>query len=452
LRGRVVAAYRSLLMPPRSDSPAVSRDPLVWCWAITLAFLALALNRLTLPSQPYFDEVHYLPAARAILALSQPLNTEHPLLGKELIALGIALLGDGPLGWRLPAALATTAGLFASMRAVWWTTRSPPATLLAGALLATNFTLLVTARIAMLDAFMLGFAAIALWLVARAVRRPDHARRDLALAGVALGASLASKWSGAPLLMLPGLGFAIARLAALRGSPGRWLTARDAAPIPGISLSEAALWLGALPLVVYFASFAPALLYDIGAIPLSDLFALQFRMASLQSSVVQTHPYQSQWWQWAANLRPIWYLYEQADGAQRGVLLIGNPLTMLAGLPALAICAWWGMLPKFGASIAPGMRAAMLGCVAGYAASLGLWLFADKPIQFYYHYLLPGLFLSVALSLVLAQLWEAGRRWPALAMVAGALGCFAWFYPILTAAALAGEQSFLDYAWLATWR
>ena len=437
-------------MTARSDNPAVSRnrDPLVWCWGITLAFLALALNRLTIPSQPYFDEVHYLPAARAILALSQPLNTEHPLLGKELIALGMALLGDNPLGWRLPAALATTAGLFAAMRAVWWTTRSPPATLLAGALLATNFTLLVTARIAMLDAFMLGFAAVALWLCARAVARPRHARRDLALAGLALGASLASKWSGATVLMLPGLGFAIIRLAALRGSPARWLTARDAAPIPGVSLIEAALWLGALPLAVYFASFAPALLYAIGAIPLSDLFALQFRMASLQSSVVQAHPYQSQWWQWAANLRPIWYLYEPADGAQRGVLLLGNPLTMLAGLPALAICAWWGLK----GCVAPGMRAAMLGCVIGYAASLGLWLFAAKPIQFYYHYLLPGLFLSVALALVLAQVWEAGRRWPALATLAGALGCFMWFYPILTAGALAGEQSFLDYAWLATWR
>ena len=441
-------------MTARSDPPLASPvatradDPLAWCWAIALAFLAMALNRLTIPSKPFFDEVHYLPAARAILALSQPLNTEHPLFGKELIAAGIALLGDRPLGWRLPATLVTTAGLFAAMRAVWWTTRSAPATLLAGALLATNFTLLVTARIAMLDAFMLGFATIALWLCARAVAQSDHARRDLALAGAALGASLASKWTAVPVLVLPGLAFAVARIASLRGSPLRWLSARDAAPIPGISLAEAALWLGLVPLAVYFASFAPALLYATGAIPPSDLVALQLRMAELQSSVVQPHPYQSRWWQWVLNLRPIWYLYEQADGAQRGVLLLGNPLTMLAGLPALALCAWWGIK----GCLASGMRAAMLACAIGYAASLGLWLVADKPIQFYYHYLLPGLFLSVSLGLVLGQAWEAGRRWPALAMMAGVLGLFGWFYPILTAGTLAGEQSFLDYAWLESWR
>lgn len=450
-------------MTARSDSPAVSQvrndghDPLAWCWAVVLAFLALALNRLTIPSKPFFDEVHYLPAARAILALSQPLNTEHPLLGKELIALGIALLGDGPLGWRLPATLATTAGLFAMMRAVWWTTRSAAATLLTGAFLATDFTLLVTARIAMLDAFMLGFAAIALWLCARAVARPApnstaSARRDLALAGIALGASLASKWSGVTLLMLPGLAFAVARFVALEGRRSSWLITREAAPIPGISLLEAALWLGLLPLAVYFATFAPALMYDIGPIPLSDLPALQMRMASLQSSVVQGHPYQSQWWQWVSNLRPIWYLYEQADGAQRGVLLLGNPLTMLAGLPALALCAVWGAPGRLGAEVAPRLRTGMLACAIGYAASLGLWLFADKPIQFYYHYLLPSLFLCAALSMVLAHYWENGRRWPALATLGGALALFGWFYPILTAGALAGEQSFLDYAWLGSWR
>lgn len=449
-------------MTVRSDRPAASPvatradDPLAWCWAIALAFLAMALNRLTIPSKPFFDEVHYLPAARAILALSQPLNTEHPLLGKELIALGMALLGDRPLGWRLPATLVTTAGLFAAMRAVWWTTRSPPATLLAGALLATNFTLLVTARIAMLDAFMLGFAAIALWLCARAVAQPLSARRDLALAGAALGASLASKWTAVPVLVLPGLAFAAARIAALRGSPLRWMGAmvfgRDAAPIPGISLAEATLWLGLMPLAVYFASFAPALFYATGAIPPSDLVALQFRMAELQSSVVQPHPYQSRWWQWTLDLRPIWYLYEQADGAQRGVLLLGNPLTMLAGLPALALCAWCGLQRHITSGISGGMRVAMLACAIGYAASLGLWLVADKPIQFYYHYLVPGLFLSVALGLVLGQAWETGRRWPALAVLAGALALFGWFYPILTAGTLAGEQSFLDYAWLESWR
>ena len=98
-------------------------DPLVWCAAITLAFLAVVLNRLGTPSKIVFDEVHYLPAARRLIALTSRLNPEHPLLGKEFIALGMLLFGDGPWGWRLPNALLGTLGLYAAMRAMWWASR-----------------------------------------------------------------------------------------------------------------------------------------------------------------------------------------------------------------------------------------------------------------------------------------------------------------------------------------
>ncbi|HUQ13627.1 MAG TPA: phospholipid carrier-dependent glycosyltransferase [Novosphingobium sp.] len=427
-------------MAARPDTD-VSRDPLTWCRAIAAAFLALVLHRLTIPSKPYFDEVHYLPAARALLALSHPLNTEHPLLGKELIALGIAAFGDAPLGWRLPGALAGAGALFAAMRALWWASASRPATLLFGALVGTNFMLFVMARIAMLDAFMLAFAMAALWLGARAIRRPDHGRRDLALAGVALGASLASKWSAAPVVALPGLAFAAVRLAHV--GPRRWLTARDAAPVRGVSLLEAVLWLGIVPLAVYFATFVPTMLYADDPVAPSGLLDYQLEMARLQSSVVQPHPYQSRWWQWLLDLRPIWFLYEPVDGAQRGVLLVGNPVTMIAGLPALALCLAWGRQRR---------DAAMLGTAALFAASFGLWLIADKPVQFYYHYLLPGTFLAAALALVLGAGWERGTRWPAWTVLAGALGLFAYFYPILSAGALANDQGFLAYAWLDSWR
>ena len=56
-------------------------DPLIWCVAITLGFLALVWHRLGIPSQIYFDEVHYVPAARKLLAM-ESVNSEHPMVGK----------------------------------------------------------------------------------------------------------------------------------------------------------------------------------------------------------------------------------------------------------------------------------------------------------------------------------------------------------------------------------
>src|SRR5690606_27829834 len=100
----------------------------------------------------------------AILALSHPVNPEHPPLGKELIALGMALIGDRPLGWRLPSALFGTLGLFAAMRAMWFASLSRFATVTFGILLATAFPLFVHSRIAMLDVFMCSFVLLALWM------------------------------------------------------------------------------------------------------------------------------------------------------------------------------------------------------------------------------------------------------------------------------------------------
>ncbi|MDP3674762.1 MAG: phospholipid carrier-dependent glycosyltransferase [Novosphingobium sp.] len=430
-------------MIARSEPATASRDPLVWSWLLTAAFLALALHRLALPSKEYFDEIHYLPAARDLLALSEARNTEHPWLGKELMALSLWALGDNAFAWRLPSALAGALALFAALRATWWASLSRSATLIAGVLLASNFLLFVIARIAMLDPFMLAFAMTALWLCARAVRRPERGHATLALAGLALGLALASKWSVAPLMVLPGLAFAVARFVALGERRAKVLTAREAAPVPGVTLIEAGVLLGAFPIAVYLLSFLPLGWFATGAVPLSEVIGFQARMAELQESVVKPHPYQSNWWQWVANLRPIWFLYENIDGAQRGVLLIGNPLTMVLGLPALLVCAVWGWLRR---------DAAMLSAVALYGASLALWIVAPKPVQFYYHYLLPGTFLTIALALVLGAWWERRWHWPAIVALAGAAGLFAWFYPILSSARLPGEQAFLTYTWLASWR
>ena len=430
-------------MTARADPLPASRDPIVWCWAIAAGFFALTLHRLAIPSKEYFDEIHYLPAARNLLALSELKNPEHPPLGKELIALAIRIAGDTPFGWRIGSVIAGAVALFAAMRATWWATLSRPTTLIAGLLLASNFLLYVIARIAMLDAYMLAFAMIALCFCARAVRKPETGRRDLALAGVALGLSLASKWSVAPILALPGLGFAAARWQALKGRRAGILTTTDAGPVPGVSLLEAAVWLGAVPVAVYLLTFLPLGWFATGAVPFSEVIAFQGRMIELQESVVKPHPYQSQWWQWVANLRPIWFLYEPVDGAQRGVLMIGNPFTMWAGLPALLACLVWGWQRR---------DWAMLGVAALYAASLGAWIVANKPIQFYYHYLLPGTFLTVAVALVLGAWWERGWRWPSALGLAAALGLFAWFYPILSSAKLPGQQAFLTYTWLYSWR
>jgi dolichyl-phosphate-mannose-protein mannosyltransferase len=428
-----------------SPAKANPRDPLVWCLALTALFAGLVFHRLGIPSTPYFDEVHYLPAAREYWGLGRFLNREHPLLGKELIGLGIALLGDRALGWRIFPALFGLVTVFAGMRAVWFATQRPFATLAYGILLATGFYVFVHARIAMLDMIMVGCATVAYWQLAAAVREPERGRLRLALAGIALGLAMAAKWNAAPLALLPGLAFLGLRIGAGRR---QLLLSRRGAPVPGVSLLEAAGWLGVLPLAVYSLTYAPAWFFSEGAIGSAtgsaNLIALHIDAIRLQESVLKTHPYTSDWPQWVLNSRSIWYLYEPVDGAQRGVLLIGNPLTMLLGLPALLWAASEGIFRRNRAAAAVAVL---------YAVTLGFWIVSDKPIQFLYHYFLPSMALLAALALALDALWRNGYRWMAILPLAASAALFAYFYPILSAAPLAGgQQAFAEWMWLDRWR
>ncbi|MEM7780506.1 MAG: phospholipid carrier-dependent glycosyltransferase [Pseudomonadota bacterium] len=435
--------------PSSSGAPSHPADPWLWCLAIPTLFALLASIRLTTPSTPFFDEVHYLPAAREMLnawegVAAQYDNREHPLLGKVLIALGIHLFGDTPLGWRIMPLIAGTVAVGASMRALWHTSHDRFATAAFGVLLATGFHLFIQSRIAMLDIFMVCFLALAAWQFAAAIREPETGRWRLALTGIAIGLALGAKWNAVPLACAFGLTFFAARLSAGRR---RLLTSKRGVPVPGISLIEAFVWLGILPLLVYAATFAPG--YYLGTelrpSPLAEhgLIGLHQEILALQQQVLQPHAYQSNWPQWVSNTRGVWYLYEFVDGAQRGVLLIGNPLTMLLGLPALLWCLINGLARSDWTKIA---------IVVGYGVSLGLWLIAPKSVQFYYHYVTPSLFLLAALAIALSDLRAAGRPRIAYAVLAASVGFFALFYPILSAGALDGPMSFADWAWIEGWR
>lgn len=422
-----------------SRSATQSPDPIGWCILFSLTFAGVGAIGLGIPSEPYFDEVHYLPAARALLDMSVYLNREHPLLGKEILAVGIWLFGDHATGWRIFPLAFGTLTLFAASRALWFASLSRIATIAFAILLTTGFLLFVQARIAMLDIFMAGFVAVAAWQFAAAIRNPASARWRLVVTGIAIGCAMASKWNAVTLAILPGLAFFFCRW---RANGSNLLFTRQGPFIPTIGLWEAAFLLGVLPIAIYVTAFLPVWFFAEQAIVQDGIVELHRSIIAMQGSVVTAHPYQSDWLDWLLNRRSIWYLYEYIDGAQRGILLIGNPLTMMLGLPALAWCAWVAYAEK---------RRDALAVTVGFCASLGLWLIADKPVQFYYHYLLPSCFLLAALALALDAIWQAGYRWVSLSVLAGSAVLFGWFYPILSASPLEGEGSFAKWMWLESW-
>ena len=386
---------------------------------------ALFLVRLSVPHRPVFDESHYLPAARTLLSLARPANIEHPLLGKMLIAAGIALFGDTPFGWRFFSTLAATAvvvGTFAILQLLYASVRT---SVFGAVLTVLAFTVYVQARVAMLDGFMAAFVVTGGALFVWAMQRGGWGR--LLASAACLGLAVACKWTALPYAGLAGLVFL-------------WRK-REGTGFTGVPLLGGAVAFGGVAAVCYFATFAPAFFYADDPLTLARLLPFQLDMFHRQTQVLPPHTYQSRWWTWPLDIRPIWYLYERADGAQRGILMVGNPAILWGGLVAVVACGW--------AWVEDGDRRPLAVALL-WVFSLAIWAAIPKSLGFFYYYYPSTIWLCIAIAAAFHH-WRA--KWPHWDKVflAAASVLFLYFFPILSAQALPSADAFHRWTWFDSW-
>jgi dolichyl-phosphate-mannose--protein O-mannosyl transferase len=362
--------------------------------------VAVRIYGLGQPHGYMFDEVYYAKDAHTILQgnlgptaqynwmAGTEISWPHPEVGKFLIAVGIAALGNNDWGWRLPSALVGAAllafvypmGRRLGLRPVW--------ALAALMLAATDTMLIAQSRIATLDIFIAFFTVACVYLALRYVQT-GHRLRWLALCGVAGGLALATKWSGllavvvamflmllfrsrrwqaegarvpqtwldlagAACLAFPAVVFlglatrtawwqallvaALLEAAAvivlsLRAPWRRWLAqaARD--------LLWPAAFLVAVPAAIYMLSYTDYFAHSHG---LGDWWQMQKEMWYFNFHLHAVHTYASHAWTWLIDYRPVWYAYDDTRGPVYGVVSIGNPFfwwTSLAALVALPVAA-----------------------------------------------------------------------------------------------------------------
>lgn len=407
----------------------LEQRPVLLALLIGLAALLLFGIGLDRPGKLTFDEVHYVPATRVLLDLAHPVNIEHPLLGKIMIALGMLAAGDNPIGWRVMACLAGALTIVGVYAFTWLLTRATRPALFAALFAALGQMVFVQARIAMLDAFLglfLVWGGVAfLWAMHGDSRR---AAWRWAAGAALLGAAVAVKWAAVPYVAFAGAAFL-------------WLRRGHAERFGGMHLLAGLAILGTVSIATYFLTFAPAFFYATSPLTLATLVPFQLEMWKLQTQILAPHNYQSSWWSWPLMLRPIWYFYEPDQGAQRGVLLIGNPAIMWGGLAAVAACWWAGVREKAGAPLAVAIL---------WTFALGVWAVIPKSLGFYYYYYLPGIILCVVLAVAFHHYAERVKRNDEWFLVL-CVGLFAYFYPILAALALPGERSFERWMWFPSW-
>lgn len=162
--------------------------------------LCLRLFRLNDPSFLYFDEKpFYLPAARAILEGKLDLNTVHPPLAKELIAMMLHFFGDNVWAARsLQAVLASLAIVTIYLIAKKLFSNQKLAVIVAF-LISIDFGWFILSRLAIPEMFMIAFFFFSLYFLTCYFQKKLTA--DLILGAIFFGLALCCKWT--PLLFTP---------------------------------------------------------------------------------------------------------------------------------------------------------------------------------------------------------------------------------------------------------
>jgi dolichyl-phosphate-mannose-protein mannosyltransferase len=271
---------------------------------LLLIILASVLARVLLLPKPdgalIFDETYYVNAARTILHVAVPEgspyaaapagldpNTEHPPLGKVLIAASMRVFGDNAFGWRMPSVIAGMLAillLYGIVRAAggdrWMAT-------LAAGLLAFDNLALVHSRIGSLDMLLVMFLLFGAWSALRGWP---------ILAGIGFALAALIKING-----VFGLGAALlvelVLLAwARRDSPGGWRPHARAMVL--LIVAFVPVWFGGLWLLdAAFTSFPS---------PVAHLeHILDYGLSLTRVTAINQESYP---WQWLINEVPMTYL------------------------------------------------------------------------------------------------------------------------------------------------
>jgi dolichyl-phosphate-mannose-protein mannosyltransferase len=454
--------------------------------AVTALAGGLRFYHLSTPNDHVFDEVYYakdgcfdagIPYRECGLdAPREQTFTAHPPLGRWIIAGGVTLFGNRAFGWRAAsAAFGTLSVLLVSILAL----RLFGNALWAGAaglLLATESLNFVQSRISMLDIFLTAFVVAGFLFLVLDRRWIERRTPELGLAedeealllslppdrppapifrpwrlaaGMAMGAAVATKWSGGPALagaILLALGWERSR----RRQVGLFHPWREAIRDEGFSIF---LFLVIVPVLVYTATYARW--WADHGFAVAEWWGTQVHMADFHLALRDEHAYSSRAWEWILLARPVAYYYEcfreTASGCQSPahILGIGNQAIFWGSLLTIPYVAysWWRRRD---------WRAGLV--VVAFTVQYVPWFFAARTnFLFYMTPVTPFMVLAAVYALRDLSEVRLGRersRTPAVAAAAAiaavAVGLFVFFLPVLTGRTIS-QGAWRARMWFSSW-
>ena len=375
-------------------------------------------NVITYYHESFFDEIYHPRNAWEIANGQGMYYTVHPLLGTEIMALSIKIFGMNPFAWRFPGALFGVAIPVVFYHILKFLTDNPKTAIFGTFLVACDFMHITTSRMATLEPpsvffillmfdFMIQYSKTSFFEVSF-----NKTLCILLICGITMGLAISTKWTAC--YSAVGLALILFGTLFVRGREYfDWVKSGGNIEVPnGKAVSQFPIYfLKTILWCFVFFIFIPVVIYALVYLPvrfswkgwgLESIVDQTIYMFDYHKNLTDTHPFQSVWWEWVLNLRPVLYYSNFcADGLFRVISCFTNPLLSYAGILSI--------LATFVIAFLKRTRAALIISV-GYLTALVPWMFISRS-TFAYHFYPTSMFMIMAIAYI-AQ-FSLGQ-WPQL--------------------------------------
>ena len=442
----------------------------------------------------FFDEELHALTAYDFIHGMPPVELTHPPLGKSIIAIGIRLFGMTPFGWRFMCAMfgvLLIVPLYALAKLMF---DSQWLAFFATFVFSFDFMRFVQSRVATLDIFLVTFI-ICMYLFMYKYMQTDPVDRlsrkalfYLGASGVFMGIAIAVKWSAA----FAGLGLGALFVLAWHDAVPHYAGAitkqgaNDHASKPAhktdqttehaskpvhktdranehsfiralktdkaneysfkkdlaFTVQFCVIFFGIVPIAIYFLSYIPFARAS-GMPWLESIFHNQVEIFSHHAFLHGTHEFQSSWWQWPFDIRPVQYFATpMPDGSAGAINAFGSPALIWGGLLALVWCVKRCFWDKD--------QTARFLCIA-WVAQILPWVFITR-FAFIYHYFPCVPFLALMVAYFIKTRPQPHQWRYALAFGALVIIMFVVFFPVLYGMPISNHEYISRLQWLPGWR
>jgi dolichyl-phosphate-mannose-protein mannosyltransferase len=400
-------AYRSML--------------LVSAFAVALG-VSSRVYHLGFPPTILWDEKYFPAMANKYLRGVYQFDL-HPPLGKFIIAVGISLLGNEPLGWRIMPTIFGLALLPLAALLGWYCLKDRVGAMLVTIFFAVETIFIVHSRIGVMDIFLVFFVLATFVAALRA-----ESYRQVILTSVLLGLAIAVKWAAFPVAV-----------------PAAYVLWRKGLLRPFLG----GLWISA---ILYVAIVYVGALLTITTNPIEAwVWTWGWHVDALRKiTAVIPHTWGSPWWSWPIMLRPIRFYYgANPQGLFQVIVAIGNPLIWWSS--TLAVVVGIFEIVRKAATRKLSADDPIIPIVLGYLLLLAPWVPGTR-IPYIYNYLPIYPFAILALAYWLCRIWDGPRwgPWVVVGFSVCAVALSVFFLPLVLALPIS-DNALNHRIWIDYW-